>query len=133
MAKPAPEASGLPRINTILTGTEINGEIKSDSDIRFDGLLTGNLITKGKLVMGETGVIKGEIKCKNAIISGKIEGKITVDELLTLKASSNIEGDIIANKLAIEPGSKFTGTCNMNNANNMGLGNAIKEEPKKVK
>ena len=69
--------------------------------------------TKGKVVIGETGSVKGEIKCKNSDVEGNIEGKIHVVDLLSLKATSNINGDIIARKLAIEPGAKFTGNCNM--------------------
>jgi len=72
------------------------------------------LVTKGKLVVGPSGSITGDIQCKNADISGKIEGKISVSELLTLKASSKFTGDIITGKLAIEPGAIFTGTCSMN-------------------
>ncbi len=100
-------------INLIGSGTEINGDVNSNGDIRIDGTLNGNLNTKGKVVIGETGKAKGEVTCKNADISGKIEGKITVSDLLSLKPSSLIEGDIVANKLAIEPGARFTGNCRM--------------------
>ena len=64
-------------------------------------------------MIGETGMVKGEIICKNSDVSGTIEGKINVSELLSLKSTAKIHGDIITNKLAIEPGSKFTGNCNM--------------------
>ncbi len=101
-------------INLIGQGTTIKGDINSDGDIRIDGSLKGNIISKGKVVVGTTGNIKGEINCKNTDISGKIEGKIVVSELLSLKSTANIIGDIITNKLAIEPGTKFSGTCNMN-------------------
>jgi len=101
------------QINLIGVGTEITGDINSNGDIRIDGSLTGNLITKGKVVIGETGKVNGEIHCKNSDISGIIKGKIVVSELLSLKFSSKINGDINTNKLAIEPGSKFTGNCNM--------------------
>ena len=100
-------------INLIGVGTEIKGDVSSNGDIRIDGILQGNLKTKGKVVIGETGSVKGEIKCKNSDVEGSIEGKIHVSELLSLKATSNLNGDIIARKLAIEPGSKFTGNCKM--------------------
>jgi cytoskeletal protein CcmA (bactofilin family) len=102
-------------INLIGVGTDINGDIESSGDIRFDGTLKGNLKTKGKVVIGATGIIKGEVSCKNSDIEGKVEGKIHVQELLSLKASSVLIGDIIAKRLAIEPGSKFTGHCTMSN------------------
>lgn len=100
-------------INLIGQGTEITGDITCSGDLRIDGILTGNITSRGKVVVGETGKIKGEIACKNSDISGFIEGKITVAELLSLKATAKITGDIITSKLAIEPGSRFTGYCNM--------------------
>lgn len=101
-------------INSFANGTEISGEIKSAGDIRIDGKLKGSVDIKGRLVIGTTGFIEGEVICGNCDISGKISGTITVNELLSLKASANIQGDIITKKLSIEPGAIFTGTCKMN-------------------
>jgi cytoskeletal protein CcmA (bactofilin family) len=100
-------------INLISNGTEITGDIKSNGDIRIDGSLTGNLSTKGKVVIGPTGKVNGEVICKNSEVSGLIEGKIIVGQLLNLKASSKILGDIVTAKLAIEPGARFSGNCSM--------------------
>ena len=101
-------------INIIGIGTKITGDVNSNGDIRVDGSLTGKLITKGKVVIGETGKVKGEINCKNSDVEGSIEGKVTVSQLLSLKSKARIHGDIIAAKLAIEPGCQFTGNCDMN-------------------
>lgn len=100
-------------INLIGTGTIIKGEVNSSGDIRIDGTLTGHVKCKGKIVVGNTGVLEGEIFCQNADFSGKIKGKVEVTELLTLKSTARFYGDIITNKLAIEPGASFTGTCTM--------------------
>jgi cytoskeletal protein CcmA (bactofilin family) len=100
-------------INLIGTGTVIKGEVNSTGDIRIDGTLTGQVKCKGKIVVGATGVLEGEIFCQNADLSGQINGKVEVAELLTLKASARFSGDMITNKLAIEPGANFTGTCTM--------------------
>jgi len=100
-------------VNRIVSGTKIKGDIETTSDLRFEGMLTGNLKTKGKLIIGSTGEVKGEVDCKNCDVEGKIDGKIIVSELLTLKATSIIIGDIVAKRLAIEPGAKFTGNCQM--------------------
>ena len=105
-------------INLISPGTEITGDIKSTGDIRIDGVLIGNLITKGKVVIGPTGKIKGEVECKNSEVSGTIDGKICVMQLLNLKASSKILGTIITSKLSIEPGAVFTGNCTMKDGDN---------------
>jgi cytoskeletal protein CcmA (bactofilin family) len=118
-------------VNLISIGTDITGDIKSNGDIRIDGSLTGNLITKGKVVIGPTGKVNGEVNCKNSEISGLIEGRITVGQLLSLKASSKIVGEIITSKLAIEPGALFTGTCKMSDAENNGTAPAKEKEPEK--
>lgn len=119
-------------INLISNGTEITGDVKSNGDIRVDGTLTGNLSTKGKVVIGPTGKIKGEVICKNSEVSGIIEGKINVGQLLNLKASSKIHGDISTSKLSIEPGARFTGTCKMSDGEyNEGTSPAKEKEPEK--
>lgn len=118
-----------PTINLISNGTDITGDIISNGDIRIDGSVTGTLNIKGKIVIGPTGKIKGEIICKNSEISGVIEGKITVFQLLSLKSSSKITGDISTAKLSIEPGAKFSGNCKMTDSDNGG--ETTKEGPEK--
>jgi len=100
--------------NILGQGTKIVGEIISNGDIRIDGNLKGNITTKGKLVIGNTGIVIGNISCKNSDISGKVEGKVIVEELLALKSTSEVQGDIVTSKLSIEPGALLNGTCNMN-------------------
>ena len=100
-------------INLIGAGTTITGDIHSDGDIRIEGSINGNVITKGKVVVGVTGKITGEITCKIFDLSGKIEGKVNAEKLLSLKASANILGDINAGKLAVEPDAVFTDSCKM--------------------
>jgi cytoskeletal protein CcmA (bactofilin family) len=120
-------------INLISTGTDIIGDIKSVGDIRIDGSLTGNLNTKGKVVIGPTGKVKGEVICKNSEVAGLIEGKIIVGQLLNLKASSKIYGDIATSKLSIEPGAVFSGTCKMSDTEvNAGTGFVKEKEPDKL-
>ncbi len=103
-------------VNQIKAGTHIEGEVKSTGDMRIDGTLKGKIQTQGKLVVGPTGKIDGEISCQNAEIHGVINGKITVTELLSLKTTSKLLGDIVIGKLAIEPGAQFSGSCVMGNA-----------------
>ncbi len=100
-----------PSLSLISQETEIQGDIISKGDIRFDGSLTGSLKTDGRVVIGTTGKIKGDMQCENSEVSGVIEGKIITSQLLGLKSTSKIYGDIEAAKLAIEPGAIFTGTC----------------------
>jgi len=100
-------------INMIGAGTTITGGVQSKGDIRVDGTLKGSVSTEGKVVLGREGIIEGDVACKNADISGTLKAKITVSQLLSLKASSKLNGDIITNKLSIEPGASFTGSCSM--------------------
>lgn len=100
-------------VNLIGGGTKITGDINSPGDVRIDGQLNGNLITNGKFVLGVNGYIEGNITCVNADLSGEVKGTINVTEMLSLKATAKINGDIITSKLAIEPGAIFTGSCSM--------------------
>tara|TARA_B100000683_G_scaffold268967_1_gene305065 strand:- start:85 stop:504 length:420 start_codon:yes stop_codon:yes gene_type:complete len=100
-------------INMVGNGTVINGDIQSKSDIRIDGTLKGSVKTEGKLVVGSSGVVEGDVVCSNADISGEIKAKITVSQLLALKSTSKLNGDIVTNKLSIEPGATFSGSCSM--------------------
>lgn len=104
-------------INLIGTGTMIDGNVVSNGDIRIDGSLKGNLSTKGKVIVGDTGKVSGEVNCKNFEVEGSVDGKVFVSELLSLRAKSKILGDITTSKLAIEPGAVFTGKCDMSGSN----------------
>lgn len=106
-------SSETPSVNIIGAGTSIEGDIISNGDMRIDGSLTGSINVKGKLVVGPSGMVEGEIICQNADVSGTIKGKIGVAELLSLKSSAKLTGDIITNKIAIEPGASFSGSCSM--------------------
>lgn len=100
-------------VNLLAAGTSIVGDVRSNGDFRIDGTLKGTLSVKGKLVVGPSGNIEGQIECQNADVSGEIKGKINVSELLMLRASAKINGDIFTGKIAIEPDAQFTGTCSM--------------------
>jgi cytoskeletal protein CcmA (bactofilin family) len=100
-------------VNIIGNGTTITGDIKSKGDIRVDGSLNGSIETEGKVVVGKGGVVEGDVICKDADVAGVIKAKITVSQLLSLKSSAKLNGDIVTNKLSIEPGATFTGSCSM--------------------
>jgi cytoskeletal protein CcmA (bactofilin family) len=104
-----------PSVNIIGNGTDIKGNIKSNGDLRIDGFIKGTIQATGKVVVGSTGRVEGEINCQNADISGDVKAHIKVTELLSLKANAIVSGDILTNKLAIEPGAVFTGACKMGN------------------
>lgn len=122
----------LGKTNRIVEGTTIIGDINSPADFRLDGRLEGNFKTSGKLVIGPAGSIKGTITAANTDIEGKFDGKINVEDLLTLKATAVVSGEVICGKLAVEPGANFTSTCEMrNNSKPILNGNQPVEEKKK--
>jgi cytoskeletal protein CcmA (bactofilin family) len=104
----------LGKTNRIVEGTTITGNISSPADFRLDGHLIGDFTSKGKIVIGPAGKVKGNIICKNADIEGYFEGKIQVIEILNVKAKAHIKGEVICGKLSVEPGAEFTATCIMN-------------------
>ena len=130
MAKQSYGESSNSSINIISEGTSIKGDINASGDTRIDGELIGNIDSKGKLVVGPNGKIAGEIRCNNVEVSGFIKGKVTASELLNMKASSKIEGDIVAGKLSVEPGATFTGTCAMGGASSSTTAPASNEKEK---
>jgi len=105
--------NNLGAVNLISSTTIVTGDITTESDIRIDGTLTGNLITNGRLIIGSNGKIEGDIRCKSAEIEGTMKGKIVIDELLSLKSTSSFAGDITTSQLLIEPGAIFQGNCQM--------------------
>jgi len=101
------------KLNRLVEGTVVKGDIKTDSNFRLDGELTGTLNTLGKLVVGPSGRIEGEIVCGNADIEGEVIGNIKVDGILILKSTAKFRGNIIAQKIGIENGAEFNGHCHM--------------------
>jgi len=100
-------------INIIGQGTVIEGEITSSGDLRVDGTIIGSVLSKSKVVIGTTGQVQGDITCQNADISGVVKGKTNVAEMMFLKSTARINGDISTGKLIVEVGASFTGNCNM--------------------
>jgi cytoskeletal protein CcmA (bactofilin family) len=101
--------------NSLVEGTHVTGNIVAPNDIRIDGILIGNLDCNGRVIIGPQGKIEGDVKCNNAIIEGTFTGTITVQELLTVKDSGVVTGDITTDKLMVQTGALFNVKCNMGN------------------
>lgn len=102
-------------LNTIAQDTKIKGNIESNGDIRIDGILDGDLDCKGRVVVGPESKINGTIRCSSAEILGFVKGEIIVKDLLSLKGSASITGNLTMGKLSVEPGARFVGHCRMIN------------------
>ncbi len=99
--------------NSLVQGTNIEGTLQADKDIRIDGTLKGTLHCKGKVIIGPTGYITGEVQCENAVIEGQFEGVLLVNDVLHVKETARIEGDVTTQKLVVQPGSIFNVKCKM--------------------
>lgn len=111
----AKEVSSAPvTVYSILApGTKIKGDISSDTDLRLDGVMEGNIVSEGKVILGPNSSIIGNITCSNAEISGKVKGNVSAPEQLSLKSTSRIDGSITTSTLIIESGAVLNGTCHM--------------------
>lgn len=114
--KPRSQQGGLSQQNMITHGTVFEGDLKSEGDFRIEGTIKGTLITKGKVVIGNTGLLDGSLNCNNADVEGQIKGKLVVSETLSLRASAHVDGDVQTGKLAVEPGATFNANCQMKDA-----------------
>ena len=99
--------------NIIGKETVLQGDIESSGNIRLEGKVHGNSRCKAKFVMGNEACLEGNVLAGTAEIAGKVKGNIEVSEWLILKPSAVINGDIITNKLILEPGATFNGSCQM--------------------
>lgn len=98
-------------VSRISAGTVIKGEIVSPNDIRIDGLFEGKVISKSRVVIGESANVKGEIICENIDLWGKVEGNLYVKDTLALKEGSNMNGNLHIRRLLVELGATFNGSC----------------------
>ncbi len=101
--------------NRIVEGTQIQGNIHSPGDIRIDGHVKGNLSVGGKLVVGPTGAVDGEVRAQEASLAGRVLGKLEIKGLTSLLQSANVQADLNTGQLAVESGDQLTGTCVMAN------------------
>ena len=99
--------------NVIGKKTSIVGDIHSEGDFRIDGTVEGSIRADGRVIIGKEGKVKGLIDCTNADIEGEVSGNISVSDMLTLKSTANIHGDVVIGKLTVEPGASFNATCSM--------------------
>tara|TARA_B100000787_G_scaffold90242_2_gene66701 strand:+ start:7471 stop:7887 length:417 start_codon:yes stop_codon:yes gene_type:complete len=114
--KEKPQKTNVMEINVIAKNTSIIGDIISEGDFRIDGTLEGNVKTKGRVIIGVEGFVKGKIDAVNSDIEGKFSGELLVQETLTIKATATISGEVVIGKLSVEPGATFNASCSMKGA-----------------
>ena len=108
-------------LNSLVNGTHVEGCINSESDIRIDGSIKGELNCKSKVIIGPSGSVEGEVSCANAVIEGHFHGHLNVSGLLHVKESAKIGGDITTAKLIVQEGASFNVTCKMSGGSSNGI------------
>lgn len=113
------------------SGTTLKGDISSNSDLRIDGTIIGNIRSSAKIVIGASGVVEGDLEGNQADIVGKVSGNIKVKDILQLRGDCVVSGNIYANKLQVEPTATFNGQCHMGNQPGANLSSPINREKEK--
>lgn len=103
------------RLNVIVEGSKIVGDFIAESNVRIDGEIQGNVSSSAKVVIGRTGIINGNLVCEDSDVEGKIDGVLKVENLLTLRSTAKVVGEITTAKIQIEEGAEFSGNCKMSN------------------
>lgn len=112
--KEAENTTGQASLNSMLgQGCKVKGDIEINGTIRVDGDFEGSVQCPETLIIGKSGVVKAEVKVKNAIIGGKLVGNINASNKIELQTGSHVEGDIQTSRLVISEGVFFEGNCKM--------------------
>ena len=107
-------SSVAPSTIDTLIGTQcrIQGDIFSQQSIKIDGQITGNVQAGGMVIVGENGVINGDIRSHELMVFGKVEGLVEVDKL-QLKNTAHVTGNIRTKSLLVEEGAVYAGDIRM--------------------
>jgi len=113
-ADPQKELEEMRNASTLIgKGSTVEGTIEAFGNIRIEGTVKGDVRSKSKVVLSDSAKLEGTILSQNAEIAGEIKGKVEVSDLLVLKSTAVVHGDIVTNKLVVEAGATFDGSCKM--------------------
>lgn len=107
------ESKSDPETTVIASGCTLKGELATDGDVRVNGNVEGQVFSKGKVFVAENSLLKGDIRCSEVDLHGSVDGNVTADDMLLLKSTSCVIGDIYTRKLQVELGAQLNGACHM--------------------
>ena len=94
------------------SNTLINGDITTKGTLRVDGRITGNVETDW-LILGEKAFLKGDVKVAGVAVAGYLEGNVSAKEIIELKRTGQVRGDVTTNKLVVIEGGTVDGKISM--------------------
>lgn len=103
--------------NRFNKGTTVTGDIRTETDLRIEGIIKGEVTAVGKVVIGQTGEVYGNINAGGCTVEGKLIGNVYAKSLLIIKSTAKIEGDLIYKKLVVEEGALIKGSLIIDETN----------------
>ncbi|MDX1653001.1 MAG: polymer-forming cytoskeletal protein [Brumimicrobium sp.] len=116
------------RLNRLVSGTKLKGDLITESNLRIDGEIIGSIRCKGKFVLGEKGLVKGDLNTGSSEIEGAVEGDIIVEDLLILRKTAVIQGNVVTSRLVIEDGAQIGGSIQTGDVKNMKLSTSFSSD-----
>ena len=101
-------------INTIIGGnSKVEGLLEASDPTRVDGLVQGKILTKSSVIVGEHGVVRGDINAVEILIAGTVYGNLKAEQRIELTETGRVLGDLVTKTLVIDEGASFKGSCTM--------------------
>jgi len=100
-------------ISIIGPGMSIVGDCSTEGTIRVEGMVDGSISAGKAVVIGKQGIVKGDIKTQDAVISGRVEGTLVASSRLELQATCHIEGEVRTRRMQLEEGAVLNGSVQM--------------------
>lgn len=122
------EESQPAQTNRVMQGMKFAGDVEIQGDIRIDGTIIGMVRVEGKMVLGETGIIEGDVACESCDLSGTITGTVVVEELTKLRETALLNGDLFTGMLESQAGAEMYGKMSLGNEWKKELENELETE-----
>jgi len=113
MLKSKPMNEGSQDVTIISNGVKVEGKISSDSSMRIDGTIQGDINCQQNVTIGEHGDVNGKVNGQSITIGGKVHGSVSAKQKLILESKSQLKGDVFTKILVVEAGANFDGKSNM--------------------
>jgi len=113
------EGTSSDEATVISKGVKIEGKLSCSGNIRLDGEVQGDISSQGTVIVGENGIVNGQINAGSITIGGKVTGTVRAKEKIVLEAKANLKGDIITKLLSVEAGAVFNGNSKMGDSGNL--------------